>query len=165
MRKISDTDKLFYFENNFFSVDGVWMLETEKEVGWDVAIKIDTTVWTRLLKIFIRRIKRYLNIDTNSLEDLIEIITFRWSIEGWDYEIIKNNESDIIIYIIKCPYKSIMERSENRREKIPLICKNMCEPFYKAAFEDFNHEIKLERKKFMGLEDHICDFHFKMIKK
>jgi len=165
MRKISDTDKLFYFENNFFSVDGVWMLETEKEVGWDAAIKIDTAVWTRLLKIFIRRIKRYLNIDTNSLEDLIEIITFRWSIEGWDYEIIKNNESDIVINIIKCPYKSIMERSENRQEKIPLICKNMCEPFYKTVFEDFNQEIKIERNKFMGLGDKICDFHFKIIKK
>lgn len=165
MRKITDADKLFYFENNFFAVDGVWMLETEKEIGWDRALKIDIAVWTRLMKIFIRRIKEYLKIETNSLDDLIEIITFRWSIEGWDYRVIKKNESDVVVNIIKCPYKSIMERIPNRREKIPLICKNMCEPFYKAAFKDFNPNIILERTKFMGLGDHICDFHFKMSKK
>ncbi|MFX1315018.1 MAG: DUF6125 family protein [Promethearchaeota archaeon] len=165
MREITDSDKLFYFENNFFAVDGVWMLETEKEVGWDLALKIDTAVWTRLLKIFIQRIKHYLKIDTNTLADLIEIITFRWSIEGWNYEVIKNNEFDIVVNIIKCPYKTIMERTENRQDKIPFICKNMCKPFYKAAFKDFNPDIKLERKEFMGLGNHICDFHFKTIKK
>ena len=64
MRKITDVDKLFYFENNFFAVDGVWMLEIEKEIGWDRALKIDIAVWTRLMKIFIRRIKEYLKIST-----------------------------------------------------------------------------------------------------
>ena len=51
MKKVSKKDKLFYFERNFFTLDGLWMLETENEVGWDTALKIDQAVWDKLLKI------------------------------------------------------------------------------------------------------------------
>ncbi|MHA2392207.1 MAG: DUF6125 family protein [Promethearchaeota archaeon] len=162
MRKVSDADKLFYYERNFVTLDGLWMLETEKEAGWDTALKIDVIVWTRLFKIIIRRLKRYLNIETNTLNDLIEILTFRWSIEGWKYKVNKISDSEVIIEVTECPYKASMERNESRRDKIPLICKNMCFPFYKAAFEDFNSQIMFEREKAMGLGEDICTFHFKI---
>ncbi len=163
MRKVTDIDKLFYFEKNFFTMDGVWMLETEKEVGWDTALKIDKAVWIRLMKIIFRRIKKYLKIETNTLSDLIDIITFRWSIEGWKYMIKHISETEIIIEIKECPYKAIMDRNPKRQNRIPLVCKNMCHPFYKAAFEEFNPKIIFERNKFMGLGDNICDFCFKII--
>ncbi len=165
MRQITDADKLFYFEKNFFTMDGVWMLETEKEVGWDVALKIDKDVWIRLMKIIFRRIKNYLKIKTNTLDDLVEIITFRWSIEGWKYLVNKISDSEVIIEINECPYKAIMERNPERQDRIPLICKNMCNPFYKEAFQDFNPKIKFERNMFMGLGDNVCDFCFKLINK
>lgn len=163
MRKITDADKLFYFEKNFFTMDGVWMLETEKEIGWERALKIDKNVWIRLMKIIFRRIKNYLKIDTNNLADLIEIITFRWSIEGWEYLVNEISDSEVIIEIKKCPYKAIMDRNPDRQDKIPLICKNMCTPFYTAAFKKFNPKIKFERNQFMGLGDNLCDFCFKLI--
>jgi hypothetical protein len=163
MREITDADKLFYFEKNFFTMDGVWMLETEKEVGWDTALKIDKMVWIRLMKIIFRRIKKYLNIETNTLKDLVEIITFRWSIEGWKYKLNHISEKEIIIEIKECPYKAIMDRNPERQNRIPLICKNMCYPFYKVAFEEFNPKIKFERNEFMGLGDNVCDFCFKLI--
>jgi hypothetical protein len=56
-----------------------------------------------------------------------------------------------------------MDRNLDRQDKIPLICKNMCFPFYKAAFEGFNPKIKFERKTSMGLGDDYCDFSFKLI--
>ena len=161
MRKVTDTDKLFYFEKNFVTLDGLWMLETEKVVGWDKALEIDNTVWIRLLKIIVRRIKNYLRIETNTLLDLVEIITFRWSIEGWDYTINIISDSDIKIEINKCPYKSSMDRNEDRNEKIPLICKNMCKVIYTQLTEGFNPKIKLEKNKSMGLGDSFCEFHFK----
>jgi hypothetical protein len=163
MREITDQDKLFYFGKNFFTMDGVWMLETEKEVGWDTSLKIDRAVWIRLMKIIFRRIKNYLKIKTNTLDDLVEIITFRWAIEGWKYKVIRVSEMEIIIEIIECPYKEIMDRNPERQNKIPLICKNMCYPFYKSAFEEFNPNIKFERNEFMGLGDNVCDFCFKII--
>ena len=164
MKEISNADKLYYFERNFVSLDGVWMLETENEVGWDRALKIDLRVWKRLLKIILRRVKKYLEIETNSLRDFIEIMTFRWSIEGWKYQIIKNDEEEAIINIIQCPYKSMMDRNEDRWDKIPPVCREMCNPLYAAVTKHFNPKIKLIRNKFMGLGDNICSFHFEMKK-
>ena len=158
MRKVTDTDKLFYFEKNFFTMDGLWMLEAEKEVGWNTALKIDKTVWIKLMKIIFRRIKKYLNIKTNNLSDLIEIITFRWSVEGWKYSINQISELEVKIEITQCPYKAIMDRNPERRNKIALICNDMCKPFYRAVFKDFNPKIEVERSKFMGLGDKICSF-------
>jgi len=161
MREINKDDKLFYFEKHFFTLDGLWMIEAEKETDWETALKIDTRVWIRLLKIIIRRIKKYLNIETNNLKDLIEVLTFRWSVENWDYSVEKNTESEAIIIIKKCPYNSIMKRNPERHDKIPLICKDMCIPFYEEIVKEFNPEIKVERNKYMGLGDPICNFKFK----
>ena len=163
MKKVSDEDKLFYFEKNFFTMDGVWMLETEKVVGWDTALEIDKSVWIRLMKIICRRIKIYLNIKSNALNDLIEIITFRWSIEGWKYIVNRISDQEVIIEIKECPYKAIMDRNPNRQNRIPMICKNMCYPFYNEAFKEFNPKIKFERHKSMGLGNKQCDFCFKLV--
>lgn len=165
MRKVSAEDRLFYFEQNFFTLDGLWMIETEKEVNWETALKIDKAVWSNLLKIIFRRLKKYLKINTNNLNDLIEILSFRWSVEGWEYNIIKNEVNESKIEINKCPYMSMMDRNPERQEKIPLICKKMCIPFYKEIVEDFNSDIQMERSNFMGLGDNICDFHFKTTEK
>ena len=148
MKKVSKEDKLFYFERNFFTLDGLWAIETEKETNWETALKIDVAVWKKLLKIIIRRIKKYL--------------TFRWSIEGWEYNTVKNEETEALIEIHGCPYKSTMDRNPDRHDKIPLICRNMCIPFYKEVAQDFNSKISLERNKSMGLGNDFCDFHFKL---
>jgi len=162
MREVTDADKLYYFSSSFVSLDGLWMLEIEKEIGWDRALKIDVTVWTRLFKIIIRRLKRYLNIETNNLNDLVEILTFRWSIEGWKYNVNRISDTEVLIEVSECPYKGPMERNPERRDKIPLICKGMCFPFYKAVFNDFNPKIVFKREKAMGLGDDVCTFHFKL---
>ena len=69
MREVTDADKLFYYERNFVTLDGLWMIEVEKEIGMEKALKIDVDVWIRLLRTIIRRIKRYLI--TNSVGKLI----------------------------------------------------------------------------------------------
>ncbi len=165
MKKVSDADKLFYFQKSFYTLDGLWMLETEEEVGWQTALKIDKKVWTKLMEINFRRIQKYLNLEKNNLHDLIEILTFRWSIEGWKYSLNQDSEFEADIEIITCPYKDIMDRNPERRNKIPLICKDMCIPFYNAILENFNPKIKLDRKSFMGLGGEICSFHFKQTNK
>lgn len=162
MRKVSDADKLFYYEKNWATMDGLWMLEIEKEIGWDRALEIDVTVWIKLFKIIIRRLKKYLNIETNTLNDLVEILTFRWSIEGWRYNVNRISETEVVLEVNQCPYKAMMDRNPERHDKIPLICQNMCFPFYSAAFNEFNPEIVFEREKAMGLGDDVCTFQFKL---
>ena len=54
-----------------------------------------------------------------------------------------------------------MDRNPERQNRAPLICKEMCIPFYDGLVEDFNPEITVKRNNFMGLGDKHCDFHFK----
>lgn len=153
-------DKLFYFKRNFFTLEDLWVFEVENMIDWPTALKIDIAVWQRLNKILFRRVKRYLEIDGNTLQDLVEIISFCWSCEGYKYEILKNNSSEAIIHIKECPYKASMERNPDRYDKIEDICKKMCVPFLEPALEKFNPQIKLERKKLLGTPDDYCDFYF-----
>ena len=156
MREVNQDDKLFFFERSFITLDGLWMIETEVMTNWEVALKIDVIVWKKLLKITIRRLKKYLNLEENDLTNLIKILTFRWSIEGWEYSIIQHGTDKVKILVNQCPYKSAMERNPERTEKQSLICKNMCIPFYKAITKDFNENINIERT----LDDDYCDFTF-----
>lgn len=159
MRKFTPKDKLFLLERSFFTLDGLWMIKLEEMTNWDVALKIDSRVWDILLKIIIQRLKQYLDLRENSLENLLKILTFRWSAEGWEFEVLTQSES-YEIQIKKCPYNSAMDRNPNRHDKIPLICRDMCIPFYKEIVHTYNHLINLKRGKFMGLGDDICNFTF-----
>ena len=161
MRKVSKEDRLFFFEKNFFTLDGLWIIEVENGTDWETALKIDTIVWQRLYQIIFRRIKHYLGIETNTLKDLIDVISFCWSCEGYKYEIVKNEENESVLNIVECPYKSAMDRNPERHERIKSICLDMCIPFYEPALNDFNPKISLERDKFLGCGDKECNFHFK----
>jgi len=159
MRILTQKDKLFLLQRSFFTLDGLWMIKIEEISNWDIALKIDSKVWEILLKIIIRRLKKYLDLQGNSLENLLRILTFRWSAEGWEFRVSPQNEC-YRIEINNCPYKSAMERNPERRDKIPLICRNMCIPFYEEIVNTYNPLIKLKRDKFMGLGDDLCSFNF-----
>ena len=160
MREINQDDRFFFFERSFFTLDGLWMIETEEITNWETALKIDLLVWKKLLKVVIHRLKKYLNLEKNDLINLIKILTFRWSVEGWKYNVIQHDEDYVKILVNQCPYKSAMDRNPERKEKQSLICKNMCIPFYKAIVKDYNENIDLERTRYMGLGDDYCDFTF-----
>lgn len=159
MSKVSSEDKLFLLERSFFTLDGLWMIKLEELSNWEIALKIDSNVWKELLKIIIRRLKKYLDLHDNCLENLLKILTFRWSVEGWQFEVLAQDEG-YRIEIRKCPYKSAMDRNPNRHDKIALICRDMCIPFYKQIVHNFNPLITLKRGKYMGLGDDRCSFTF-----
>ena len=165
MRDINQDDKLFFFERSFFTLDGLWMIETEEMTSWEIALKIDVIVWKKLLRVIIRRLKKYLNFDENDISNLIEILTFRWTIEGWKYVIQQHDNNKVTIVVSECPYQAAMVRNPERKEKQQLICKNMCIPFYKAIINDYNEKIAIERTGYMGLGDEVCDFTFSYVKK
>ena len=144
MGKISLDDKLFFFEKSFFTLDGLWMIDTEEMTNWETALKIDVIVWEELLKVVIRRVKKYLQLEKNDLSTLIDILTFRWSIEGWKYKVLQSDVDKVKIIVTQCPYKAAMDRNPERKEKQKLICREMCIPFYKSVIKDFNENINLK---------------------
>lgn len=157
--KTSKIDKkLFFFERSFFTLDGLWMIETEKEIDWDTALNIDLVVWQKLLKIIFRRLKSYLKIKTTNLKELIKLLTFRWSVEGWDYESLWKSSNIVEILIKRCPYHVSMDRNPERHNKIPLICKDVCIPLYDSIVNEFNRNIKMKRTNYKGLGDANCNF-------
>jgi len=158
MQRLSLEDKMFFFERNFFTLDGLWMIESENETNWDTALKMDINVWTKFLIIAFRRLSKYLKIEKNSLDSLVKMLAFRWSAEGWKFTLKKGSENQVKFEINGCPYKSSMDRNPERLEIQSLICKNMCLSFYNAAIKQFNHNINVIRNRFMGLGDSICDF-------
>ena len=160
MIELSKEDKLFFFERNFVTLDGLWMLETENECGWDRALKIDVTVWINLFKTIMRRFQQYLNLETYSLHDLVKILMFRWSIEGWGFEVQKKGMEEIHLEVISCPYKEAMKRNPERHHVIPKICTGMCHVFYKEVFEDLNPDLTFEVTRSQGLGADTCDFKF-----
>ena len=160
MRNVSKEDKLFFFEKNFFTLDGLWIIEIENETDWETALKVDIIVWQKLYKIIFRRVKRYLGIETNTIKDLVDILSFCWSCEGYTYKVVKCEKNEAILHILSCPYKSAMDRNPERHDKIKSICLDMCIPFYEPAISDFNSKIRLKREKFLGVGDPICDFIF-----
>lgn len=160
MKKVSVDDKLFFFERSFITLDGLWMIETEEMTNWETALKIDVIVWKELLKVVIRRLKKYLHFEKNDLVSLIDILAFRWDIEGWEYEVMQREPDKAEIIVNQCPYKAAMDRNPERTEKQSLICKNMCIPFYKSVVKDFNEDIVLVRTAYKGLGDGYCDFSF-----
>ncbi len=160
MKKVNQDDKLFFFERSFFTLDGLWMIETEEMTNWETALKIDVIVWKELLKIIVRRLKNYLQLEKNDLVSFIDILTFRWSIEGWEYKVMQREQDKVKIVINQCPYKAAMDRNPERTEKQSLICKEFCTPFYNSVVEDFNENIALNRTEHMGLGGSYCDFSF-----
>ncbi|MFW9948920.1 MAG: DUF6125 family protein [Candidatus Thorarchaeota archaeon] len=165
MKKVNQDDKLFFFERSFFTLDGLWMVETENLTNWETALKIDLIVWKELLKVVIRRLKKYLHLEKNDLANLIDILTFRWTIEGWEYKVLQRDANKVRIVAHRCPYKAAMDRNPERTKKQSLICKEMCIPFYQSIVKDFNEKIVLTRTAHMGLGDNYCDFLFSFAEK
>ncbi|TFF86036.1 MAG: hypothetical protein EU517_01000 [Promethearchaeota archaeon] len=159
MKHIARKDKLFLLERSFFTLDGLWMIKLEDATNWNTALKIDSNVWGALLEVIIRRLKNYLNLRQNSLENLLRILTFRWTAERWKFQL-RIQEDGYKVVVEDCPYNSAMARNPERRSKIPLICRDMCIPFYKEVIQKYNPLISLKREKFMGLGDEVCTFLF-----
>ena len=158
MRELSKDDRLFYFEKNWFTLDGLWIIETEKATDFETALNIDLAVWKELFTIIYRRIKAYLKTDATTMENVLDILAFRWTCEGWGFETDLIDETHGRVAIHKCPYKEVMSRNPERVDVIPRICKDICIPIYEDAIAAINPAVHVTRNQFMGLGDEACDF-------
>ena len=61
MKDVSIEDKLFYFERNFFTLDGLFVVEIENQTDFEMALKIDL--------INILKFKTFIITKRNSLQN------------------------------------------------------------------------------------------------
>ncbi|MBN2152097.1 MAG: L-2-amino-thiazoline-4-carboxylic acid hydrolase [Candidatus Lokiarchaeota archaeon] len=158
MKELTTDDRLFYFERNWFTLDGLWIIEVEKATNFETALAVDLAVWERLFKIVYRRIKEYLKADTGTVAGIVDVLAFRWSCEEWEYAVEQPSPHEARVSIRKCPYNEMMKRNADRKAVIPRICKDICIPIYEAAVASLNPAVRLCRTKFMGLGDDVCSF-------
>ncbi len=161
---LTDADKLAYFQQNFFTLDGLWMVVLEEHLGLEETIKIDLQVWEHFFPVIYRRIARYLKIRTQTVEDFVRILGFRWTAEGWDFKIEEVSPTSARVTINKggCPYHAGLLRA-NRPDKMPRICNDVCDRLYEIAANSFNPAIKVRRTKRQGINADTCDFIFEIL--
>ena len=161
--QLTDADKLAYFQQNFFTLDGLWMVVLEEWLGLEKTLKIDMQVWERFFPTVYRRIARYLKITTQTVEDFIKVLGFRWIAEGWGFTIEEVSPKLARVRIEKggCPYNAALERAQ-RLDKAPHICNENCERLYQIAVNTFNPAIQMHRTKRQGNGDDWCDFLFEL---
>lgn len=158
---LSDADKLYYFQRNWFTLDGMWMVVVEEELGLERTIAIDLQVWERLFPILYRRIKRRLGVTGTGVDDFVRVLAFRWVAEGWtfsvDEETLSPAHAEITIAPGGCPYHQALVRAE-RPDKIPRICHEVCDPLYDIAAKAFNPKIRVRRTLRQGDGAGTCNF-------
>jgi hypothetical protein len=124
MKQISESQVAEYFRRSYTAVDGLWFMKVEKTFNFDTALEIDHQVWKVLPKIQARMLKSMLNLD-NGIQGLLEGITTRLTLEGFEFEAEKGSVG-FRIFIKKCPWQELMTKSgrEHLSEKVSsLICK------------------------------------------
>jgi len=160
---LTDADKLAYFQKNFFTLDGLWMVAAEEHLGLDKAIEIDLDVWERFFPIIYRRITQYLGIEGRTAEDFVRVLAFRWAAEGWTFTIDEASPERAVVSIHAggCPYYEGLQRAQ-RPDKVPRICNDVCDRLYEIAAQTFNPEIKVSRTRRLGNGDETCNFVFEI---
>ncbi|MHA1730898.1 MAG: DUF6125 family protein [Promethearchaeota archaeon] len=157
--ELSGKDKLFYFQRNFFTLDGTWMVVLEERLGLEETFELDLQVWSRLFPVIYRRIKRYLGLDDDSLESFVRVLGFRWAAEGWDFSVDELSPERAVLTVKAggCPYLEALKRA-GRPDKFPMVCEIVCDPIYQIAATAFNPKLKVARPTHQGTGDETCAF-------
>jgi hypothetical protein len=106
------------------ATDGMWFVAAEEAVGYDKALEMDTKVWVRYPTVFIKRIRKYIELPANPLEKIKAIIKYDplWLPINSDFP--EDTPQRLIFRVINCPALEAMERMG--RELLT------CEPVEKA---------------------------------
>ncbi len=131
-----------YLRKSYFSVDGLWFMIAEEELGFEKAVELDKKVWAILPKIQARLIKSKLKKKDFDLESIIEILKIKFGSEEYEYSY-KIDQSSAEIKVIKCPWQEILIQS-NRRDIGPVIGDEICQTELLSWINELNKDFKLE---------------------
>ncbi|MBN1901558.1 hypothetical protein JW926_09580 [Candidatus Sumerlaeota bacterium] len=138
-----------YLSQSYAKVDGLWFVKIEKQYGFDAALDIDEEVWKIMPKIQARFLKKIGNRE-KGLDDLLDCLAAKLSIEGYVFSSEFKNKKELIISIRECPWYKIMAES-GRAHLSSVIGPRICGSEYAVWAKEFGPGISF------SMESHICN--------
>ena len=158
MKRLTDEQVIEYFHRCYKAVDGLWFLKVEDAYGFEVALDIDKEVWRVMPKIQARMLKSMLKVE-NNLQGLLECLSAKLTLEGFDFHIEEFDEGFRAI-INKCPWHEIMLKSG--REKFSgKVGDVICGIEYEVWAMEFGEDISFKRGSMICAHDDVCVLEFK----
>jgi len=157
-------DFIFLHLRNMWTVDGLYYLGIEEELGTKAATKIDRKVWEVMGKIEARKLKEFFDIKGDDIPSMMKALQYTgWALDLEDKEIIVE-ENQGIVRNVKCRVQNT--RIKNGLEEFG--CKPVRWGFLKAFAREFNPDIVVSCNVCPPDEhpsDLWCEWEFKIKKK
>ncbi len=148
MVELNDKQIAEFWHRSYATVDGLWFMKIEEKYDFDTALDIDDEVWKVLPKIQARALKSMTGIEEN-LDGLLECLSAKLDLEGFEFKAEKADNSSFKIKITKCPWHERMIKS-GRVELSGKVGSRICKTEYSVWASEFGADIRFE------LKDQIC---------
>lgn len=156
-RKMPNFDKQLVrlIRSALIAIDGLYFLEIENKFGFDDAFDIDLKVWKRYGPIIIKRIKKTLSIEDDSLDSFLKILEILCTIDGTQFEIVEKSHDKAILRVIYCPWWENLKRS--KREKL-VRCDIVDKEIFPGWAESFNPKLEFKLTKALPDGQDSCEW-------
>lgn len=133
-----------FLRRSFFTVDGLWFVNSERDLGFDKALDLDHRVWESMAKVQARKARELCGGEIG-LAGLVKSLVLKFESEGWGFEV-EEREKEARFRITGCPWFKILEKSE-RTHLEPTITQTICSTEYPLWAAEFGDGITFDLEK------------------
>ena len=127
-----------YFRRSYTSVDGLWFLKVEEQLGFEGALALDREVWEVMPKIQARALKA-ITEEHHGLSALHKCLSKKLRWEGHSHESTWSADGQgLEIGIRQCPWHNSMVKS-GREHLSGRVGRAICETEYTVWATEFSH--------------------------
>jgi len=159
----TDQQKIELLKRSYMAVDGLWFMMVEKEFDFEAALKIDIAVWEVLPKIQVRKILELTGFSGSTASEFLQLLKIKFSLEEYDYKIIKNTPERLDVKIKNCPWVELLRKS-GRLELAERIGKEICTLDLNGWANAFHKDLQLEWISRDCISSSGCNFAFNIKK-
>ena len=133
-------DLLFLQLRNMWSVDGLYFVGIEEQIGGDSATEIDKNVWEIMGKIEARRLKELMGFSESDIPTMISALRISsWALDLEEKEIVIENEKAIF----RNPNCRV-QKTRIKKDLGEFPCKHVRWGYLKSFAREFNDNIVVE---------------------
>ena len=160
---LSEKQKIEFLKRSYMAVDGLWFMMIEKEFDFETALKIDAAVWEVLPKIQVRKIIELTGISGSTASEFLPILEIKFSLEEYNYKILKDTPKCLEVKIDKCPWVELLRKSD-RLHLSERISSEICTRDLNGWASAFHKDLELEWFSRDCISSSGCSFAFNVKK-